>query len=114
MTRSRRSIVFTAVTGVVLLAGFAGARATSASTPAGLAGAAAPARPNVVFVLTDDLSGNLVRYLPQVRKLQADGLTFTDCSPTAARTVASTSSTTKARRRRPSPRRFRPTGTGPR
>jgi N-acetylglucosamine-6-sulfatase len=33
-------------------------------------------RPNIVFVLTDDLSWNLVRYMPQVRRMQRDGMTF--------------------------------------
>jgi len=33
-------------------------------------------RPNIVFVLTDDLSWNLVQYMPQVRALQRDGATF--------------------------------------
>jgi N-acetylglucosamine-6-sulfatase len=32
--------------------------------------------PNIVFVLTDDLSMNLLRYMPQVRLLQHRGLTF--------------------------------------
>ena len=64
----------------VLLAGAGGAYATSAS--ASPAGSAAAARPNVVFVLTDDLAWNLVRYMPQVRQLQNDGLTFTDYTVT--------------------------------
>jgi arylsulfatase A-like enzyme len=33
-------------------------------------------RPNIVFVLTDDLSWDLVRHMPQVRRLQRDGMTF--------------------------------------
>jgi N-acetylglucosamine-6-sulfatase len=33
-------------------------------------------RPNIVFVLTDDLSMNLLPYMPQVRALQAQGMTF--------------------------------------
>jgi arylsulfatase A-like enzyme len=33
-------------------------------------------RPNVVFVLTDDLSWNLLRYMPEVQKMQRDGMTF--------------------------------------
>jgi N-acetylglucosamine-6-sulfatase len=37
-----------------------------------------PARPNIVFVLTDDLSTDLVKYMPQVQALQARGLTFSD------------------------------------
>ena len=43
---------------------------------------ATPARPNIVFVLTDDLAWNLVRYMPQVQKLQHDGVTFTDYTVT--------------------------------
>ncbi|RKS71135.1 arylsulfatase A-like enzyme [Actinomadura pelletieri DSM 43383] len=37
----------------------------------------APAKkPNIVFVLTDDLSWNLIEHMPQVRGMQRDGLTF--------------------------------------
>src|SRR5437867_12406516 len=32
--------------------------------------------PNVVFVLTDDLAWNLVRYMPHVREMQRHGVTF--------------------------------------
>lgn len=35
-------------------------------------------RPNIVFVLTDDLSWNLVKYMPQVRQLQREGTTFSN------------------------------------
>ena len=34
-------------------------------------------RPNVVFILTDDLSWNLVQYMPQVERMERDGTTFT-------------------------------------
>jgi arylsulfatase A-like enzyme len=37
---------------------------------------AAPQRPNIVFVLTDDLSWNLVRYMPHVLQLERQGVTF--------------------------------------
>src|SRR3954466_11354254 len=40
------------------------------------AAAAAQTRPNIVFVLTDDLSWNLVPYMPQVQQLQREGMTF--------------------------------------
>ncbi len=33
-------------------------------------------RPNIVFVLTDDLATNLVQYMPHVLKMQQDGVTF--------------------------------------
>jgi N-acetylglucosamine-6-sulfatase len=34
------------------------------------------ARPNIVFVLTDDLSMNLLRFMPQVQAMEQRGLTF--------------------------------------
>ena len=42
------------------------------------AAAQAPERPNIVFVLTDDLSWNLVGYMPNVRQMQREGMTFTN------------------------------------
>ncbi len=33
-------------------------------------------RPNIVFILTDDLSLNLVNYMPHVLKMQKEGVTF--------------------------------------
>lgn len=35
-------------------------------------------QPNIVFVLTDDLSRNLVRYMPHVLAMERHGLTFTN------------------------------------
>jgi N-acetylglucosamine-6-sulfatase len=40
------------------------------------AGSARNTRPNIVFVLTDDLSWNLVRYMPHVVQMQRQGATF--------------------------------------
>ena len=40
------------------------------------AGATAGKRPNIVFILTDDLALNLVQYMPHVVKMQKDGVTF--------------------------------------
>jgi N-acetylglucosamine-6-sulfatase len=39
---------------------------------------AATAHPNIVFVLTDDLTTDLLRYMPTVRAMQRAGLTFKD------------------------------------
>ena len=33
-------------------------------------------RPNIVFILTDDLAWNLVQYMPHVLQMQKDGVTF--------------------------------------
>jgi arylsulfatase A-like enzyme len=42
-------------------------------------GAGGPSgRPNIVFILTDDLSMNLLRYMPHVLAMQRAGLTFRD------------------------------------
>jgi arylsulfatase A-like enzyme len=35
-------------------------------------------RPNVVFILTDDLSWDLVQFMPHVKQMQRDGMTFTN------------------------------------
>ncbi|HEV2974211.1 MAG TPA: sulfatase [Solirubrobacteraceae bacterium] len=66
--------------GAALLAligcGGSGGRAStarSASRPPARAG-----RPNIVFVLTDDLAWNLVRYMPHVLRLQREGESFTN------------------------------------
>lgn len=37
-----------------------------------------PARPNIVVVLTDDLSLDLLKYMPHVQAMQRSGLTFAD------------------------------------
>jgi arylsulfatase A-like enzyme len=64
-------------------------------TVAGSANARRPAakRPNIIFVLTDDLAWNLVKYMPHVKQLQKRGTTFTNyvvtdslCCPSRAST----------------------------
>jgi len=37
---------------------------------------AAPGSPNIVFILTDDLSMNLLQFMPHVLQMQKDGVTF--------------------------------------
>jgi len=37
-----------------------------------------PPQPNIVFVLTDDLTSDLIPYMPNVRRLQARGTTFSN------------------------------------
>ena len=41
-----------------------------------------PARPNIVFVLTDDLSTNLVPYMPHVLAMMREGLSFSNYTVT--------------------------------
>src|SRR5438309_4478191 len=41
-----------------------------------------PTHPNIVFVLTDDLSTNLIRYMPHVLAMQRRGTTFTNYTVT--------------------------------
>ncbi|HEX4009662.1 MAG TPA: sulfatase [Solirubrobacteraceae bacterium] len=56
----------------------AGSPTTGATPTTGTLQTGAPtaSRPNIVFVLTDDLSMDLLRYMPQVQALQGRGLTF--------------------------------------
>ena len=46
------------------------------SAPPPPAHAAAPGSPNIILILTDDLSMNLVQFMPHVLKMQQDGVTF--------------------------------------
>jgi N-acetylglucosamine-6-sulfatase len=39
-------------------------------------GSAGQSHPNIVFVLTDDLSMNLLRFMPHVQAMERDGMTF--------------------------------------
>lgn len=50
-------------------------------------------RPNIVFVLADDFSRNLVQYMPEVQKMEKDGVSFSNyfvtnslCCPSRATT----------------------------
>lgn len=41
-------------------------------------GVAKKSKPNIVYVLTDDFSENLVKYMPHVRKMKEEGASFTN------------------------------------
>jgi N-acetylglucosamine-6-sulfatase len=60
----------------------AGGHARSASASGGVTAPRSSeghgARPNIVFVLTDDLSQNLVRYMPHVLQMERGGVTFSN------------------------------------
>jgi N-acetylglucosamine-6-sulfatase len=75
MTRFRRFTLIPAGAAVVVAGLLTG---PSGAAVGGQADAAAAGPPNIVFVLTDDLSWNLVQYLPQVRRLRSQGMTFND------------------------------------
>jgi N-acetylglucosamine-6-sulfatase len=67
------------------LAACGGGRGATASSPrTGGASAthqgagSASGRPNIVFVLTDDLASNLVRYMPHVLEMEHEGETFSN------------------------------------
>ncbi|MGH8861304.1 MAG: sulfatase family protein [Jatrophihabitantaceae bacterium] len=74
----------------MLLAGLAGCAAMLTACTASGPGpqprptgpGATPTRPNIVFVLTDDLSWNLMPFMPHVAALQSAGMTFTNYTVT--------------------------------
>jgi N-acetylglucosamine-6-sulfatase len=86
--RSTALAVLTGLAGVLLgLAGCGGSSSSNgalghASTRGGVAAPSGfnghGARPNIVFVLTDDLSQNLVRYMPHVLQMERRGVTFSN------------------------------------
>jgi N-acetylglucosamine-6-sulfatase len=70
----RRIVALTVTASLALASGGAQAAERSSSQ----ATARRADRPNIVFVLTDDLATNLVPYMPQVRRMRQAGTTFTD------------------------------------
>ncbi|MFI6663028.1 sulfatase [Streptomyces sp. NPDC050523] len=74
MIRTRKLIAPIVGGLALLLAAMAGASAATTEHPT----AVAAKRPNIVFVLTDDMSSNEVQFMPQVQKLQSQGMTFND------------------------------------
>jgi N-acetylglucosamine-6-sulfatase len=54
------------------------AQPVPASPPPPAGAPAAGKRPNIVFILTDDLAMNLVQYMPHVLKMQQEGVTFSN------------------------------------
>lgn len=80
--RRHRRPVLRAAVGVGLAASLLGACSSSAGAPAQGGSAAGSGagrgKPNIVFVLTDDLATNLIPYMPNVRQLQKDGMSFSN------------------------------------
>lgn len=83
--RPRALPIAIAIALAAVLAGCGGSGPRRRSTTPRVAppapGASAPPssrRPNIVFVLTDDLAWNLVRYMPHVMRMEREGETFTN------------------------------------
>lgn len=73
MIRHRR---FAAVLCLVAALGTSGCLLQPGGPSGGAERSPVPKRPNIVFVLTDDLSWNLVAHMPEVLRMERDGLTF--------------------------------------
>lgn len=85
MARARRIRWWSPAALVLVAAVAAGCTSGSGDSSPSAAPPSQPAyspRPNIVYVLTDDLSMNLVPYMPRVRALAAEGMTFTNYSVT--------------------------------
>src|SRR5437763_9690988 len=65
-------VVLALVGAVAVAAAFAGGGASAQ----GKKPTAAAKRPNILFVLTDDLAWNLVKYMPHVQQMRRQGVTF--------------------------------------
>lgn len=75
----RRALTGVLVAAAVLLPGCS----FSPTSPSSIATLrVGPAHPNIVFVLTDDLAGNLVQYMPHVLALQRNGMSFSNYTVT--------------------------------
>ena len=77
----RRTFYATALTALLAVAGCGPGVWPSASADRG-GRAATASTENVVFILTDDLSMNLLQYMPNVQALQQRGMTFTNYTVT--------------------------------
>jgi arylsulfatase A-like enzyme len=71
-----RTLIAAALLVLGALAAVLGAQARAPRAAAPARGRTARTRPNIVFVLTDDLSWNLLPYMPEVRRMQREGMTF--------------------------------------
>ncbi|MEU6554402.1 sulfatase [Streptomyces sp. NPDC046915] len=64
--------------GVLLASCTRGGNTADGDHSAGARGSSSANGPNVVYVLTDDLAWNLVKYMPHVRQMEENGTTFTN------------------------------------
>ncbi|MBL1113222.1 sulfatase [Streptomyces sp. 110] len=82
MFGSRRPRVLAALCAALAIAMLASCNNRMGNTAEGATSDAAASRsgtkPNIVYVLTDDLAWNLVKYMPHVEQMRKKGTTFTD------------------------------------
>jgi N-acetylglucosamine-6-sulfatase len=79
MIRTRQLLTLAVGLAAMVFSAQSGASGATSQTPDPTTQpAAAAAKPNIVFVLTDDMSSNLLQYMPEVKKLQSQGTTFSD------------------------------------
>ena len=69
-------VVLVAAAAIVPLSTLTGSPVSAPSIRKGTG--ASPTRPNIVYVLTDDLSDNLIPFMPHVLALERRGMTFTN------------------------------------
>lgn len=81
-SRRRRLLTAFVAACLITLAGCTPARAVVTATPTSQPSVASAPPPNIVFILTDDLAWNLVRYMPAVQRLQKAGVTFSNYTVT--------------------------------
>ena len=85
----RRAAVVALVT---LLAATAGCSGSTSRKPVAQPPLPPGDRPNIVFVLTDDLTTDLLRFMPHVQEMQRRGMTFTNYTVTDSQCCPSRSS----------------------
>ncbi|MBL1098616.1 sulfatase family protein [Streptomyces coffeae] len=92
---SRTAIIAVcALLAIALLASCTRATNTASGETSAADNAASSAqKPNIVYVLTDDLAWNLVKYMPHVRQMEKEGTTFTNFFATDSLCCPSRSST---------------------
>ncbi|WP_031465071.1 sulfatase family protein [Sciscionella sediminilitoris] len=75
MSRIRTAVALCGIAVLLAVAGCSG-------TPIANTAETGSAPPNIVFVLTDDLSMNLLPYMPHVQQMQREGMSFSNYSVT--------------------------------
>ncbi|MFI0819433.1 sulfatase [Streptomyces sp. NPDC021098] len=77
-SRTLRTALCAALAAVLLASCSRAADTATEGGPSADGASASTKKPNIVYVLTDDLAWNLVKYMPHVRQMQEKGTTFTN------------------------------------